>query len=300
MSLRAYVAPIPATLSRGIHRVAEALARYAPPDVEIVADLPDADLVLCHVIGPEGWPDYLSAFRRHGQRYAVFQYCLRTTTWPYVAPWRDFWREAAVVASYYDLATTWRVEQPGWTSRPNFLRTPLGVDTTVFKPHPQVAGIITPYLVGTSGYVAGPECVWEWAEVCRRHHKAQFHLGPHLPELSPHARTAHGIDDGALAVYLSACKFVSGLRRGEGFELPAYEGLACGARPVMFAREDAEHWLGDSAEYIQEGSFDDVVAQLEALVQREYRPVTADEIAWVGREFSWQRMAERFWSAVPR
>ena len=65
-------------------------------------------------------------------------------------------------------------------------------------------------------------------------------------------------------------------------------------------REDAEHWLGDHAEYIREGPFDDVVAQLEALVAQPYRPVTPAEIAWVKETFSWERMATRFWAAVSR
>ena len=279
----------PANISRGIVRVATALKQYAPADIECVPTMDEAEVVLIHTIGWEG--DLAERLLAAKKRIAFFMYCLRTTQRPHAEDWYGIWSKAEVVASYYHLAAVSDLPVE------KFLHTPLGVDTTIFYPRPDQK---RDFLVGTSGFVDGMEIIGEWAWVVGSNGGRMFHLGPHLKLPNAAVKYRHGIPDDEVAEYWSQCRYVSGLRRTEGFELPAYEGLACGARPVMFAREDAEHWLGDSAEYIQEGSVDDVVAQLEALVQREYRPVTADEIAWVGREFSWQRMAERFWSAVPR
>lgn len=304
--MKAYVAPIPLTLSRSIHRLAAALTRYAPPDVEIVADPAEADLLLCHMIGQEGWAEHLDAVAARGRRYAIWQHCLITTRDPHPFAWARLWQDAAVVASCYDLATAWRTAQTAaddamlavYHRTPNFVRVPLGVAADVFRPDPAVTAYR--YLVVTSGYVADTECVGEWGAVCNTVERTQYHLGPNLAALAYRLEFQTGITDGALATAYNRAQFVSGLRRSEGFELPAYEGLACGARPVMFRREDAGHWLGDHAEYIDEGPFDDVVAQLTALVQGPYRPVTADEIRWVAATFPWARTAAEFWAAVPR
>lgn len=310
--MRAYVAPIPSTLSRGIHRVADALTKYAPEGVTILQDhgtqdaiiVEDMDLLVCHVIGPEGWAPYLDYIRTYKKRYAVFQYCLRTSSWPMTHQWTDFWAGAAVVASYYPLAQMCiqdGIALPGV----NFLHTPLGVDTDVFRPDrdpPADSGLLPgeKFLVGTSGYVDGMEIIGEWAWVAAANGGRHFHLGPHLRLPNAAVKYRLGIDDGHLAQYWAHCRYVSGLRRGEGFELPAFEGLACGARPVMFDREDARQWLGSHAEYIGEGDDASIRWQLDNLVRGKYRAVTPDEVQWVKETFSWRAMADRFWEAIPR
>ncbi len=304
--MKAYVAPIPLSLSKSIHRLADALTRYAPPDIEIVRAPVDADLVLCHMIGQEGWTDgWLPVFASRGQRYAVWQHCLISSRHPHPYDWARIWLDAAVVASCYDLAGKWRDARSATDDAmlashhmtPNFARIPLGVDAA-FRPDPTAA--MYRYLVATSGYVAGTECVGEWGLVCNMAHRRQFHLGPVLAGLAIEHDTLNHISDEALASAYTRAEFVSGLRRSEGFELPAYEGLACGARPVMFDREDARHWLGEHAEYIREGAFEEVVVQLAGIVARGLRPVLKDEIRWVQETFTWQRTAERFWAAVSR
>lgn len=319
--MRVYVDPIPVTLSKSIHRLADALTRYAPPDVEIArattpvvgpTDLQDVDLVLCHVIGQEGWDPYLDHFAMKGIRHAVWQHCLHTTRHPNPNDWAAFWGGAAVVASCYDLAGKWTQAQiPPDTMEaahfrtPNFLRLPLGVDTDVFHPRvapPEGSGLLPGerFLVGTSGYVDGMEIIGEWAWVAGANSGRHFHLGPHLRLPNAAVKYRNGIPDADLAGYWSFCNYVSGLRRSEGFELPAYEGLACGARPVMFDREDARHWLGPHAEYITEGPDESIRWQLDTLVRGKYRAVTPDEVQWVKETFSWEAMATKFWAAIPR
>lgn len=312
--MKAYVDPIPPTLSKSIHRLADALTAYAPPSVQIVSDYLEADFLLCHMIGQEGWEPYLERFTREGRSYGIWQHCLKTTRQPHPNDWNHLWSWARVVASCYDLAGMWTEAQiPPDTMEaahfrtPNFVRLPLGVDTGIFRPslmpvqqdgRPTRYLPLKSYLVGTSGYVAGMESVDLWAQVCSQPpHRRQFHLGPNL-HLPGSVLYANGIPDSELARYWSQCFYVSGLRRSEGFELPAYEGLAAGARPVMFDREDARHWLGDKAEYIQEGSDLDIVEQLAVLVNGPYRAVTADEIRWVRDQFSWEKMVRGFWERV--
>lgn len=307
--MRVYVDPIPTSLSRGIHRVAQALKKYAPPEVEITDRLDRADLLVCHVIGPEGWDEVMQRYTG-GNRYAVFQYCLRTTTHPHIIQWERFWQRADVVASYYPLFDLWSKEAGTGRISPNFLRLPLGVDCDTFQPyvvpvflHGHKEGekpTLLPmksYLVGTCGYVAGTESVDLWAQAADSCKLRQFHLGPDL-HLPGDVTYVQGLTDDELARGWSQCFYVSGLRRSEGFELPAYEGLACGSRPVMFDREDARHWLGDHAEYIQETDDAGIVEQLQVLARGPYRPVTEEERRWVSQTFSWQEVAKRFWDAL--
>jgi hypothetical protein len=288
--MKAYVAPFPHSLSRGIWRVAEALAKYAPPGVEVVDDIRDADLVVMHLVGMTDTLGRILSLARPRQRYAIFQYCVATTEVP-LNEWYPLWANAAVVATYYSLGQlTGGQDWAYYADRVNFYHTPLGVDTTVFTPHdtPKV------YAVGTSGYVAGMECIDLWAHATAARGAKQFHLGPDLG-LGDHVESRTGLTDAQLAKCWSACGYVSGLRRVEGFELPAYEGLACGARPVMFNRPDA-HWLSDSAEYLDEDR--DISPQLIELLGRPYRPVTPDEIAWVRERFAWEPIVRGFWERV--
>lgn len=278
--MKVYLDVEPRSLGRAMYRVSEALARTAPPDVELVQDPTEADLMVCHLVGWAHWESLRPLAL--GRKYAVIQYCLKTTE-RVVDVWREqVWAGAQVVWSYYDL---------GWAGQ---YYAPLGVDPmfTQFTPVSRMKR----YLVGTSGYVAGQECIDDWAKVVHDHGDRQFHLGPDL-KLPADITYANGIDDAELARRWSSCWYVSGLRRTEGFELPAYEGLACGARPVMFDRPDARAWMGEYAEYIPE--VPDVRPYLMELASlKHYRPVTREEMDWVRATFDWGRIARGFWARV--
>ncbi len=259
-------------LSFGIGRVARALARYVPKGVTVVHDPNAADLRVWHVIS-ETWDE----LQKTTQPYALMQYCWRTTSRPDPADWMPLWQNAKAVWSYY------RLPMDG---QPNFYFAPLGVDTRAFMPGTKGKW----YLVGTSGHVAYSEYVGEWAQVVRAVGAQQFHLGPQIID---GIQAKNGIHDVELASYWSRCEFISGLRSIEGFELPAYEGLACGARPVMFDREDAWDWMGDHAIYVKEDPAT-LVDQLKMVVS-DRRPVRQEEIAWVRETFDWKKLVSAFW-----
>ena len=270
------VAVHPPTLSQGIFRVARALEAYAPSGVRCVPTWAGADLVLIHTIGITGMAEACASVKD----YAIFQYCLKTGGGS-ADEWHEVWCGARLVSSYYDLDFGEGVA---------FHRTPLGVDTDVFRP----CTCAPQFLVGTSGYVADQECLGEWGVVAAG--RGHFHLGPDGVVGAPGVTYANGVPDGELAKRWSRCRFVSGLRRVEGFELPAYEGLACGARPIMFDREDARHWMGEHAYYIRESA--PIVAQLQQIVQVPPVPVSEAERQWVKDTFSWARFAAEWWARV--
>ena len=286
MKTKAFVKCVPATLGRGLHRIARALARYAPPEIEIVEDAVSADICVIHVIGHgslDGWTF------RDDQKIAAMQYCLLTTEDARPEAWQPFWDRCAAVWSYYDLNQF--LQDRGFGTLSNFYHAPLGVDGDVFRPSEPAR---KRFLIGTSGYIAETEGVKECYAAVRAADRDLFHLGPNL-NLGPNVLYMHNIPDEDVADLWSQCSYVVGLRRIEGFELPALEGLACGSRPICFDAPHYRTWFGEHAEYVPEAGFDDVVAALTELLSKPVRPVTPAERAHALATFDWRKLVTGFW-----
>lgn len=285
--MKVCVSVLPQRLSRAMHRVAGALARHAPAGVTLVERPRDADLQVIHVIG-RGSIDHLEA-----KRYAVLQYCYATTE-PGADPvaWADLWAGADAVWSYYDLADAM---PPGV----EFYHAPLGVDPAFCGAVPvgeRDVGIVT------SGYVAGEEAeaIEEAAVAASLVGLKTCHVGPSrvLAE-KPHGwKAVSGLLDEQLAALYGRARWVSGLRHVEGFELPAAEGLACGARPILFDRPEMRRWYGDSAVYVPECSGPELVESLRGVLTFPPKPVQFEEREAVLRRFDWRSIAEGFWSRL--
>lgn len=293
----------PPQLGQGIHRVVRELKAHLPLGVEAIQDRTAADLILHHVVGVQNFSEapIHELIEQDAKPYGILQYCVRTTERPGTEWWHHMvWEQAQVVWSYYDLFRL--MQEDSWTTPPatwsGFYHAPLGVSEAF---HMVVPPATPGFLVGTSGYIAETEGVDVWMDVARQRGKATFHLGPPLPCITD-LRTfvINGIADTELATMWSQCQFVNGLRVVEGFELPAAEGLVCGARPVLFSRPDHHEWFGHHALYLPEGlSFEENVRTLKALVKVwENSPVTATERAWARHQFSWPRILGGFWEVL--
>lgn len=298
--MKAFVKCVPASLGRGLHRVADALARYAPPEVTIVDSAVEADLVVIHVIGHgslDGW-----AFR-DDQKVAAMQYCLLTTEDSRAEAWLPFWSRCTAVWSYYDLHAYLDVrrEEMGsggramW-SKCNIYHAPLGVDGEVFQPSDPLR---KRFGIGTSGFIAETEGVKECYVACHAAGRDLFHLGPNLG-LGPGVLSMHNISDADVADMWSQCSYVAGLRRIEGFELPALEGLASGSRPIVFDAPHYRQWFGEHAEYVPEVGFDEVVEAIKVILSKPVRPVTPAERSHVLARFDWKTLVNGFWQEALR
>ncbi len=289
--MKVFLAPLPDNLSKAMFRVAGALARYAPSGVEIVRKPEDADVQLLHVIG-RGSLKHLRC-----ERYVVLQYCYRSTEWGAVpGAWGSFWAAAEFVWSYYDLHDAMPADA-------RFMEAPLGVDNAFLKSSLNLnrAGVMT------SGYVSGPgaEAVEEVALAAAAVEIPVVHIGPRLivgmERVPPGNWTARsGISDAALARLYSRSLWVSGLRHVEGFELPAAEGLLCGARPIMFDRPETRRWYDGFAEFIPECSgppLVEILTELFSLTPHDFQVslVSLEERAEASRRFSWPKIAGEFW-----
>lgn len=266
-------------------RVSNALERYAPDDVTIVPDGGRADLCVHHVIGAE------AITYKPTVPCAVMQYCVNSATPEGRAPWHPLWERAVQTWSYYDLSQSIAAEK--------FYHAPLGIDSIFRVPYIEQPRTVT---VLTSGYVNGhgQEAIEEPTLAAKAVGGRPVHLGP-IPEglTQPiELELMKDIGDSVLAALYRRCKWVVGLRYVEGFELSVVEGLACGARPIVFDRPDNRHWFGDHVRYVPECSGDELTQRLAYIMRDEPPPVTPDERAEILERFNWKTIVNGFWTRV--
>lgn len=273
--------------ARSIQRISTALATYSP--YTIVNDPKQADLVVHTVIGVGNFADtpidqIIQSEVANGQQYAIVQCCLMSTEEKKPDFWKHLWEGAASVWSYLDL----KLFAPTYDF--NFYYAPLGVDP-VFNRSRNLDRDIT---MLTTGYVAESECIHEVAEAVRRVGGKHVHVGPNLCNYS---ESYFDLSDEEMACLYSRSQFVAGLRRDEGFELPAAEGLLCGARPIMFDAPHYKQWFGTHADYVPEDNSTVVTAAIESLlINSPY--VSEAESYLAARKFNWPQVVGQFWESI--
>lgn len=289
--MRVYLTP--PQESRGLQRIATALRRYAPPSVEVLSFPRNADLTVIYAIGRrDAIQRQVADILSRNKKYAVVQVCLKSTMTPDVRDWVEVWKNAMVLWSYYDLFKVALKDGLYIQGMDNFYHAPLGVDGEVFNFDPSLYRYPS-YVILSSGLSRLSESVRECHLAAQVVGMESAHLGSQLRILKVHSYT--NLSDADLRWLYKDCHFVSGLRRKEGFELPAAEGLLCGARPIVFNTPDYhwnyKHW----AEYIEETDRQGVVDQLVQLFRQGARPVTVEERAEAAEWFDWKRICEGFW-----
>jgi hypothetical protein len=259
----------------GIDRIANALKRYAPEDVEFVDRERDADFVIIYAYGQRRKVDKrIKWIGERGQKFAMVQLAVRSTANPNTIDWVPMWTKAKIVWSYYDLYRLCAEDNVG--DKFKFYYAPLGVDSKIF--YDRGVKRIYKVMVGDSRDESVTECI--------RAAKGEV---SHL-EI--------GVSDEHLALHYSQCWFVSGLRRKEGFEMPVLEGLLCGARPICYDRPHYRDWFGSLVRYVPEGHPEEVVLALQNIFVEPALPVTDKEKAVVKNRFNWETIVKGFWERI--
>lgn len=277
--------------AHSIQRISTALATYTPEDITIV-NYPDmADLVVHLVVGVGNFhaipiDRLIDDEVRHGQRYAIVQCCLMSTEEKTPDFWKALWESAEVVWSYLDLRTF------APTYNFHFYHAPLGAESAIFTRR----GVPRDITMLTTGFVADSECVQEVSDAVQRVGGRHVHVGPDF-HLGPHSTAVIGLSDYELAILYARSQFVAGLRRDEGFELPAAEGLLCGARPIMFDAPHYRQWFDGLAEFVPEDRASVVTHAIETILRRGGE-VTADESRRAVNRYNWRTIIEGFWASV--
>ena len=254
----------PEKKTRGNMRIYFALQKYLPGDFTECFDPNDADLTVFFATGRRN--HLLQAVTdRQNQRYAVIQIALQSTRNPDPQDWMEIWQRAQVVWSYYQLPLT------------DYYHAPLAADPGVFYPEM----LVKEYTILTTGDTVRDESLIEISNA------VQLFGG----------REAHprDVSDDGMRFLYSQSRYVSGLRRKDGFELPAVEGLFCGARPIMYDAPRYRQWFDGLAEFVPEEEPQKVTENLVKLFNSPYRPVTSADRKEAKRRFDWKKIAGGFW-----
>lgn len=259
--------------SRGIKRIVKAL-KDRPSDLDVV------------VIQVIGRLEHLKAkVAQLDKPYALVQSSVRSTKNPNTKDWLEVWNGAVAVWSFYDLYELCR--EDGLEPDFNFYHAPLGVDE-VFQPTDD--GLL--YEICTSGTY-----LTESVRECIKATKGRVaHLGEevNLPNVDYYTE----LSDEELARLYGRCLYVSGLRRTEGFELPAAEALCCGVRPILFDKPHYRQWYDGLGQFIPEDSRENVIETLQELFSIPYVPVSTEEIKEARKRFNWDEIIEGFYECI--
>lgn len=266
--------------SIAVRRVVDAFNRYSPSYIQIVDKEQLADLVLIHINGRlDSNTKYI---KKINKPYAVIQYALKSTQRPDAKDWMHIWNGAKLVWSYLYLEGEF-----------DFYHAPLGVDSEVFHP---IDGVPKTYAILTSGPGYLAESVREVYHATQHLKLPMAHLGLSLDR--SHVDYYTDITDEELVMLYNRCYSVSGLRRTEGFELPAAEGLMCGTRPILFDRSHYRNWYDGLAVFIPETERGQILVDVENVLRQGVEPVTKKEIEEGKERFNWNDLIKEFWSYV--
>lgn len=285
--------PSATNLSRAMSRVELALCQFTPAPFEVTRVKSSANTVVIHVVGYDDTVEAVEKCRQRGQDYVLIQYCLRTTQRSSCADWLRLWEEALAVWSYYDLVTL-AAEDGVDLHDVNFYHAPMGVNSERFC---RGAGASVRYQILTSGYLAVPESIREVAAAALRVGGEVFHLGPQL-QLRGAVTYGLGLTDEQLANVYRQCRFVSGLRRVEGFELPAAEGLLCGARPILYDRPHYRRWFEPWGRFIREGTATEVEDSVHAEFVAGPGELTSAQLVEAADRFEWRTIVRGLWESL--
>lgn len=284
--MRVHAEVYPPSLGRVMYRINRAIKRHAPPEVRFVPRPEEADLQIIDAVG--------TGFIGEGLRHKEFVLLMHTWKTAGESPswWTARFREARLVVSFHDLPAL------AGTDGFAFYRMPWGVDPHVFTLPREPQQDPRPLAVLTTGYCDGQEAIRECHEAARRVGLGSAHLNQQFPWMWPEIERKDGISDGALCDLYQRCRYVSGLRRMEGFELPVVEGMACGCRPICFDQPTARYWFGEHALFVPEDDFARLTACLEALFSSPVRTVDKWERLQVVGRFAWSNIIPAFWKRV--
>ena len=149
-----------------------------------------------------------------------------------------------------------------------------------------------------TGEIAHTEGIRECVAACDALNTKMLHVGRDFKYTNKSYTNMHNLSHGEMKRAYNASKWVSALRRIEGFEKPAIEGLLCGARPICFDTPLYRYWYGDLARYVREADEAITYKDIIRVMSNEYTPVTAEEMEKAIKKFAWNYVSKNFWKKV--
>lgn len=288
--LKVYAEVLPTTLGRAMYRINGAIKRYAPSWATFTKERGEADLQILDVIG-KGSLDFL-----YCEKVIILQHCYLTAEADSKNLWNTLFEKSKLVVSYMDLPRL------AGTNDFNFYRMPWGIDPVTFNGFPSPKKDID---ILSTGYVASTESIQEAYDAVRKVGGSILNIGANF-NFGLGFYSLENISEELLRRLYERSKYVIGLRKMEGFELPILEGLACGTRGICYNADHYSHWFGNLVEYVEEDPASlhgapysaEVTDAIYKILMAPYRPVTEIERVYVKHRFSWENIMKGFWERV--
>lgn len=281
------------TDSIAIDRIENAIKKYTPSNITFEDDVNTSDLVILFINGRyDHFKRLTDDLKSKNKEYVIIQLCLKSTKKPNTKDWLTIWQNAKLVWSYYDLYRICNEEKTDTNF--NFYHAPLGIDSAFLNIKPSKN---KEYIIASSGVGYLSESVRECIIASEEVGSKVFHIGPVVTDRK-NVDFSNGMDDNNMANKLSKCKYVSGLRRLEGFEMPVIEGFVCGSLPIVFERIDNRNWFNDFAIFIEETNREKITEDLTKIFKSDYTLPTREEIEKVKEKFNWQKIIKGLWEKI--
>jgi len=283
-----------------MHKIAQYLMEYKPDEVEVTS-FADCDINIEHIIGDHGISkcahDKQLISRMKQKKFVLLWYCFERSL-DYIKNSKFFnwaFSDATMIYSYLVF------ENYGFKEQDNVVYGPLGYDHTFFKFDNKIERLSNSIM--STGYIASTECLEEIYNACKQARATMFHVGHNFNWNRIIYRQGEKLTEEQMRLIYASATFVSGLRRGEGFEIPVLEGAACGARPIVFNKSHYQ-WYKDFAIFIEESNFYEVRDSIyNVLLENINNPnitTSEEERKKIRETFGWDVIAKRFWEEVLR
>jgi len=255
---------------------------YAPKEIDFVNDASKADYQILDITRLSDI-NYLRC-----DNYVIFFHCFGEWSEENPSDYKELFSKAKLVYSHLDLAPMFP-----YIDSSKFMRGPWGCQPDIWfnianYPNEEFEILCT-------GEIAKTEGIEECIAATDFLNKKMMHVGNNMKYRNKSYNNKSRIEQQKLRELYNHSKWVSALRRIEGFEKPAIEGLLCGARPICFDTPLYRYWYGDLARYVVESDPNTTTKAIINVMSNEYSPITTKETKEAIRKFAWFYVAKNFW-----
>ena len=257
---------------------------YAPINYEFTTDSNISDFQIIDITRIS------DKYYINNEKYIVLFHCFGEWSEENPSEYYDLFKNAMFVYSHIDLASLY----PTLDSH-KFMRGPWGVQPDLWR---KIESNNSRFEILCTGEIASTEGIEECIAACDMMNTELLHVGNNLRYTNKSYINKSKLTQDEMMLAYNDSKWVSALRRIEGFEKPAMEGLLCGARPICFDTPLYRYWYGDLARYVKEGTHKETSLDLINVMKTQYAPISIEEREKAIKRFSWVNVSKRFWDKV--
>ena len=225
------------------------------------------------------------------KKYIILFHCFGEWSEESPEEYRELFNNAMFVYSHLDLASMYP-DMP----KKKFMRGPWGCQPDYWFNESGISN--NEHQILCTGEIAETEGIQECVLACDMLNKTMLHVGPNFNYRNKSYRSLSNLKISEMRQAYNTSQWVSALRRTEGFEKPAIEGLLCGARPICFDTPLYRYWYGNLARYVKEGTKEETYLDIMRVMTNEYAPISGDEMRSAIKKFAWYYVSKNFWDKV--